>query len=88
MTKRVKRWAHRAGIAGAAIWWGYAFFSTSAFQGISALGLLVYLVGVPVCCLLPYWSLRGAIGLFWELYSLPSQSDGANLDRRDENQRR
>lgn len=66
---RVKRWAHRTAIVAVALWWCYAFFSTGGFTGISALGLAVYLIGVPVCYALSNWAVRGAIWLFWNLYS-------------------
>lgn len=62
-----KRLAHRLGIAAAVLWWGYAFLSTSFFSGMSALGLAVYLLGLPVCYLLVFFAVRG---IAWALLNL------------------
>jgi hypothetical protein len=62
-----RRLAHRLGIATAVLWWGYAFFSTSFFSGISAMGLAVYLLGLPVCYLLVFFGVRG---IAWALVNL------------------
>ena len=68
-TPRVKRWAHRIAIIAVVLWWCYAFLSTGGFTSISALGLLVYLLGLPVCYVLSNAAVRGAIWVFWSLYS-------------------
>ena len=53
------RIAHRVAIVAAAIWWGYAFFSTSYFTNLSGTGLVVYMIGLPVCYGLAYFGVRG-----------------------------
>lgn len=53
------RLCHRAGIFAAAAWWLYAVFATAVFSRIDALGLLVYLAGLPVCYALAYYLIRG-----------------------------
>lgn len=37
----------------------YAFFATAFFSRIDAPGLLVYLLGLPVCYALAYYLVRG-----------------------------
>ena len=54
----VKRAANRVGLVAAALWWGYAFFSTSFFMTLSGTGLVVYLLGLPVCYALAYLGTR------------------------------
>lgn len=41
------------------MWWMYALFATAFFSRIDALGLIVYLVGLPVCYALAYYLIRG-----------------------------
>jgi hypothetical protein len=54
-----KRIAHRIALIAAALWWGYAFFSTSYFTRLSAAGLIIYLIGLPVCYVLVWFGVRG-----------------------------
>ena len=54
------RLCHRAGIFAAAVWWIYAVFATAFFSQIDAFGLLVYLLGLPVCYGIGYYLVRGA----------------------------
>ena len=54
-SQELKRTARRVGLVAAAIWWGYAFFSTSFFTNLSGAGLAIYLVGLPVCYALAYF---------------------------------
>ena len=54
-----KRVAHRVALAAAALWWGYAFFSTSFFTNLSGVGLIIYLLGLPVCYALVWLGVRG-----------------------------
>ncbi len=58
---------HRAGIGAVVLWWVYAFVSTDYFSGIDLPGLLVYLVGLPVCYVLAYYLLRGIVWIFFAL---------------------
>lgn len=51
--------AHRIALAAAALWWGYAFFSTSFFTNLSGGGLIIYLLGLPVCYALVWLSVCG-----------------------------
>ncbi len=57
-----KRIAHRVALVAAALWWGYAFFSTSFFTNVSGTGLAVYMLGLPICYALAY---LGARGIAW-----------------------
>ncbi len=54
-----KRLAHRIALIAAALWWGYAFFSTSLFTNLSGTGLAVYMLGLPVCYALTYLATHG-----------------------------
>ncbi len=54
-----KRVANRVALAAAALWWGYAFFSTSFFTNLSGTGLAVYMLGLPVCYALAYLGVHG-----------------------------
>ena len=58
---------HRAGICGVVLWWFYAFVATGFFTDIDMPGLLVYLVGLPVCYVLAYYLLRGIVWIFFAL---------------------
>jgi hypothetical protein len=49
-----KRLAHRVALVAAVLWWGYAFFSTSLFTSLSSAGLVIYMIGLPVCYALAY----------------------------------
>jgi len=63
-----KRVAHRVALVAAALWWGYAFFSTSFFTNFSGTGLAVYTLGLPICYALTYLGARGiawVIANFW-----------------------
>jgi hypothetical protein len=62
-----KRIAHRIALVAAALWWGYAFFSTSFFTNVSGTGLAVYMLGLPICYALAY---LGARGIAWVIASL------------------
>ena len=53
-----KRVAHRVALAAAALWWGYAFFSTGFFTNLSGAGLVVYMLGLPVGYALAYFGVR------------------------------
>lgn len=64
-----KRVAHRVALVAAALWWAYAFFSTSYFTRLSGAGLIIYLIGLPVCYLLVWFGVRG---LVWLIASLRS----------------
>ena len=64
-----KRVAHRAALVAAALWWGYAFFSTSFFTNLSGTGLAVYMLGLPVCYALTY---LGARGIAWVIANFRS----------------
>jgi len=64
---RLLKACHRAGIGTAALWWAYAFFATGFFSGIDIPGLVVYLVGVPVCYALGYFLVRGVVWLILAL---------------------
>lgn len=61
------RACHRAGICAAIVWWVYAFFATDMFTRIDTPGLLVYLVGLPICYALAYYLLRGIVWIFFAL---------------------
>lgn len=61
-SRELKRTARRVGLAAAALWWGYAFFSTGFFTNLSGVGLVIYLVGLPICYALA-WLL--VLGLGW-----------------------
>lgn len=54
-----KRLAHRVALVAAALWWGYAFFSTRYFTNLSGTGLIVHLIGLPVCYALVWFGVRG-----------------------------
>lgn len=58
---------HRAGIAAVVLWWIYAFIATDFFSRIDMPGLLVYLLGLPVCYALAYYLLRGIVWVFFAL---------------------
>jgi len=58
-----KRVAHRTALAAAALWWGYAFFSTSLFTNLSGVGLIIYLLGLPVCYALVWLAVHGVAWL-------------------------
>ena len=64
-----KRIAHRVALVAAALWWGYAFFSTSFFTNVSGTGLAIYMLGLPICYALAY---LGARGIAWVIASLRS----------------
>ncbi len=64
-----KRVAHRVALIAAALWWGYAFFSTSFFISLSGTGLAVYMLGLPVCYALTY---LGARGIAWVIANFRS----------------
>lgn len=55
----LRRAANRVALVAAALWWGYAFFSTSFFTNLSATGLAVYLLGLPLCYGLAYLGVLG-----------------------------
>jgi len=59
-----KRAAHRVALVAAAVWWGYAFFSTSFFSNLSGAGLVIYIIGLPVCYALAY---LGVHGIAWAI---------------------
>lgn len=59
--------SHRAGIGAVVLWWVYAFVSTEFFSRIDMPGLLVYLVGLPICYVLAYYLLRGIVWIFFAL---------------------
>ena len=54
-----KRLAHRVALVAALLWWAYAFFSTSFFTSLSIAGLLIYMIGLPVCYALAYFGVHG-----------------------------
>ena len=54
-----KRLAHRVALVAAVLWWAYAFFSTSFFTSLSIAGLLIYMIGLPVCYTLAYLGVHG-----------------------------
>jgi hypothetical protein len=58
---------HRTGIAAVVLWWVYAFVATGFFSRIDMPGLLVYLLGLPVCYVLGYYLLRGIVWIFFAL---------------------
>lgn len=58
---------HRAGIGAVVLWWIYAFVATDFFSRIDMPGLLVYLLGLPVCYVLAYFLLRGIVWVFFAL---------------------
>ena len=58
---RVKRWAHRAGVACAIVWWLYAFFSTGMLTGLTGAGLFLYLAGLGVVYALANLIVRGLV---------------------------
>ncbi|HSS64741.1 MAG TPA: hypothetical protein VLS27_09915 [Gammaproteobacteria bacterium] len=58
---------HRAGIVAVVLWWVYAFAATEFFSRIDMPGLLVYLLGLPVCYALAYYLLRGIVWIFFAL---------------------
>jgi hypothetical protein len=41
------------------LWWGYAFFSTAYFTRLSGAGLIIYLIGLPVCYAVVWFGVRG-----------------------------
>ncbi len=57
-----KHVAHRVALVTAALWWAYAFFSTSFFTNLSASELVVYMVGLLMCYALVYF---GVLGVTW-----------------------
>ncbi len=54
-----KRVAHRVALVAAVLWWAYALFSTSFFTGLSSAGLIIYMIGLPVCYALAYLGVHG-----------------------------
>jgi hypothetical protein len=66
-----KRIAHRVALVAAALWWGYAFFSTRFFTNVSGTGLAVYMLGLPICYALAY---LGARGIAWIIANSRSRS--------------
>ncbi len=73
-----KRWAHRLGVAGAVVWWLYAFFSTKMFSEISATGMVLFLVGLAVV----YAVVRfGVSGIVWLMMSSAANSPPADDER-------
>ena len=61
------RLCHRAGIFFAVIWWMYALLATAFFTRIDGAGLIVYLLGLPVCYALGYYLVRGVAWLILAL---------------------
>ena len=64
-----KRVAHRVALVAAALWWGYAFFSTGFFTNLSSAGLVIYVIGLPVCYAFAY---IGVHGIAWMIANFRS----------------
>ena len=67
----LKRIAHRVGLGAALVWFGYGFFSTRGFTGISGQGLIVYLIGLPLCYLAAYYLTKALAWVLRSLLDLP-----------------
>lgn len=67
----LNRIAHRLAMAAALVWFGYGFFSTRGFAGISGQGLLVYLLGLPLCYAAAYYLTKGLAWVLRMVFDLP-----------------
>ena len=67
----LNRIAHRVGLAAASLWFGYGFFSTRGFAGISGEGLVIYLVGLAMCYLAAYYLTKALAWVMRTLLDLP-----------------